>query len=96
MCDGDIRSGIERDAAELLIVELRNRFLLGAGFAQNADAPCRPPRLRVQGRGGPIPILTHSRPPVFPNMRQHILRSKGISTCVVTVCRSGTPAIFDV
>ena len=117
MRDGNIRSGIERDAAELFVVQFQrvpslldvpicyarprcqtgqedldlrpaeipasppgvlseetpyppeavgNGLFLGAGFAQNPDVPPRPAWLRVQRRGGPIPVLTHSRHPVSP------------------------------
>ena len=141
MRGGNIGTRIERDAAELLVVEFQrlarlldvpvrharprdqsaqerldlppaefapltpgvfgeeatdpphavgNRPLMGAGLPENLDVALRPARFRIQRRGRPIVVLTHSRSPVFPDMHQHIPGNVCISMLFLTDC--GAPA----
>ncbi len=70
------------------------------------DAPLETARFRVQGldglpvaerrQKGPIPVMTHSRAPDFPDTRQFMIGEMGISAPFLTVCGASVPDIFDV
>jgi hypothetical protein len=82
-----------------------DRLFLDAGFAKHPDVSFRPARLRVQGRRrlpvagrrqtGPIPVLTHSKSPKPPAMRQNATTDRFMSALFLTVCRGIGPAMFD-
>jgi hypothetical protein len=53
--------------------------------------------LPVAGRRqtGPIPVLTHSKSPKLPTMRQNPTTDRFMSALFLTVCRGLDPAMFD-